>query len=112
MLPGVLACIVARALCDFVCFLAVFDSLSEHGVAVLAFDAEGHGMSEPASPRVAVRDFKHLVHDALQFILEHVVPFCKKLCPHGKLFLAGSSMGATVVRCWVQVLMLCVSGSR
>ncbi len=45
-------------------YTRVFDALAERGVAVFAFDAHGHGLSEPKADadRCLIWSFSHLVN--------------------------------------------------
>ena len=76
------------------CPCTVFALLAEGGIAVYAFDAHGHGLSEPKDDKVRCyfEHFEDLTDDSWQFIKDVVVPLSTGL----PIFCGGNSLGGLV----------------
>lgn len=73
---------------------------AELGFAVWAFDAHGHGDSEPtdAISRHTLHRFHHVIDDVEQFLLEVVQPWRDAQPAPLPLYIVGPSLGGLVVR--------------
>ncbi len=76
------------------CLCTVFSHLAEAGIAVYAFDAHGHGLSEPKDEKLRCyfEHFEDLTDDSWQFIRDVVAPKSIGL----PIFCGGHSLGGLV----------------